>query len=52
MLEGLRRKEIAFALDRSIHTIDDHVRAIYLATGIRDRAMLLVAARDLLRKGT
>jgi DNA-binding NarL/FixJ family response regulator len=48
MLQGHRRKEIAVALDRSIHTVDDHIRAIYDATGIRDRAMLLVAAREVL----
>lgn len=51
MLQGQRRKEVAAALNRSIHTVDDHLRAIYNTTGIRDRAMLLLIAQEVFADG-
>lgn len=41
LLEGCTRKQIALELNRSQHTIDAHLKAIYRAIGIGDRARVL-----------
>ena len=44
LLSGQPRKAIAARLNRSEHTIDDHIKAIYRATGTGDKARLAVIA--------
>lgn len=37
---GESRKGVARALDRSLHTVDAHLKDIYRRTGLRDRVLL------------
>lgn len=41
---GHTRKSMAFKTSRSLHTISDHIKAIYSATGARDKAHLAAIA--------
>lgn len=41
LLEGLTEGEIAERVFRSKHTIHDHIKSIYAATGVRNRAQLV-----------
>lgn len=45
---GCSRKEIAARLGRSMHTVDGHLKALYAATGVHDRALLILLAREVL----
>jgi DNA-binding NarL/FixJ family response regulator len=47
LLEGRQRKQIAALLDRSAHTIDGHVKELYRAVGVSDRAQLILLASRL-----
>ena len=48
LLEGRSRKAIAVELQRSQHTIDSHLKAMYHAIGVGDRAQLMLMAQGLL----
>ena len=47
LLEGLTRKQIAFEMKRSGHTVDSHLKSIYRELGIGDRAQLMMLAESL-----
>lgn len=47
LLEGKSRKAIAMEMQRSQHTIDSHLKAIYRETGVGDRALLMLIASEL-----
>jgi DNA-binding CsgD family transcriptional regulator len=47
LLSGESRKEIARILQRSPHTIDAHLKAIYRHVGIGDRGRLMLLASQL-----
>jgi DNA-binding CsgD family transcriptional regulator len=47
LLSGESRKEIARILQRSPHTIDAHLKAIYRHVGIGDRGRLMLLASRL-----
>jgi DNA-binding NarL/FixJ family response regulator len=51
LLEGCSRKQIALKLNRSQHTIDGHLKAIYREVGVGDRARLMLMASTLLQHG-
>jgi len=48
LLEGRSRKAIAVELQRSQHTIDSHLKAMYHAIGVGDRAQLMLMAQGLI----
>ncbi len=50
LLEGKSRKAIAMEMQRSQHTIDSHLKAIYAAVGCGDRARLMIVAHELFRE--
>ncbi len=45
LAEGKSRKAIAYEVGRSFHTVGDHLKEIYLRTGLRDRVLLAAAVR-------
>ena len=47
LLRGYARKEIASAMQRSPHTIDAHLKAIYRHVGIGDRGRLMLLASSM-----
>jgi DNA-binding CsgD family transcriptional regulator len=47
LLDGRQRKQIAALLDRSTHTIDGHLKELYRALGVSDRAQLILLASRL-----
>ncbi len=50
LLEGKTRKVIATELQRSQHTIDSHLKAIYRTIGVGDRARLMMIAQLLIEQ--
>lgn len=48
LLEGKSRKAIALEMQRSQHTIDSHLKAIYATIGCGDRARLMMMVHELL----
>lgn len=51
LLEGCSRKEIALKMNRSQHTIDAHLKAMYREVGVGDRARLMLLAIKLREYG-
>lgn len=47
LLRGHGRKEIASAMQRSPHTVDAHLKAIYRHVGIGDRGRLMLLASSM-----
>ena len=48
LIEGHSRKQIADLMNRSQHTIDSHLKAIYRALTSRNRARLILLANSIL----
>ncbi len=46
LLDGKSRKAIAMEMQRSQHTIDSHLKAIYRPIGVGDRACLMMLAHE------
>lgn len=48
LLEGRSRRAMAVELQRSQHTIDSHLKAMYRAIGVGDRARLMMMVQGLI----
>lgn len=48
LMQGCSRKEIASRMNKSPHTIDAHIKAIYRIVGIGDRAVVVLLASQVL----
>jgi hypothetical protein len=48
LLKGKARKAIAMEMQRSQHTIDSHLKTLYRAVGVGDRARLMLIAQAML----
>jgi DNA-binding NarL/FixJ family response regulator len=51
LVQGKSRKEISNDIQRSQHTVDTHIKALYRGVGVGDRAQLIVIAVLLFRFG-